>query len=85
MYKTNIKPNWMNQNNLTSYKLTLYLVNKRLWNTPDPLANDSAPIQNKEAIIIAETGATTVFSIDNVNMTTFNRCYTIPNAGGIRF
>ena len=73
MYKTNIKPNWMNQNNLTSYKLTLYLVNKRLWNTPDPLANDSAPIQNKEAIIIAETGATTVFSIDNVNMTTFVR------------
>ena len=73
MYKTNIKPNWMNQNNLTSYKLTLYLVNKRLWNMPDPLANDSAPVQNGEAVIIAETGATTVFSIDNVNMTTFVR------------
>lgn len=73
MYNTNITPNWNSTVNLAGYKLTLYLVKKNVWNAPDPLANDSGVIQKGDAIIIAETGATTVFSIDNVNLTTFIR------------
>ena len=73
MYKTNINGNWNSSVNLAGYKLTLYLVKKPLWNSPDALANDSGSIQKGDAIIIAETGATTVFSIDNVNLTTFIR------------
>lgn len=71
MYKTNINPNWASTVNLAGYKLTLYLVKVDTWNNPDSLVNDSGPVAKGDAIIIAETGATTVFSIDNVNMTTF--------------
>lgn len=73
MYDTNITPNWMSTVNLAGYKLTLYLVKKQLWNAPEPLVNDSGPLQRNECIIIAETGAEAVFSIDDVNMTTYIR------------
>lgn len=71
MYKTNISPNWASTVNLSGYKLTLYLVKKGLWNDPDKLVNDSGPVSIGDAIIIAETGATTVFSIDNLNLTSY--------------
>lgn len=71
MYTTNITPNWMSKTNLGGYKFTLYLVKKDLWNNPDPLVNDSGPIRAGNAIIIAETGATTVFNMDQLNITTF--------------
>ena len=61
MYKTNINPNWASTVNLAGYKLTLYLVKVDTWNNPDSLVNDSGPVAKGDAIIIAETGATTVF------------------------
>ena len=73
MYATNIKPNWCSSVNLSSYKLTLYIVKPSLWNTPNELANDAAAIARRDAMIIAETGASTVFNIDNVNLITFIR------------
>lgn len=73
MYPTNIKPNWCSTVNLSNYKLTLYLVKPSLWNNPNELANDTAAVMRRDAIIIAETGATTVFNIDNVNIITFIR------------
>ncbi len=73
MYKTNITPNWMSSVNLANYKLTLYLVKKNLWNNPNKLVNDSGPVNAGDAIVIAETGASTVFNIDNLNLTTFIR------------
>lgn len=73
MYPTNIKPNWCSTVNLSNYKLTLYLVKPSLWNNPNELANDTAAVMRRDAIIIAETGASTVFNIDNVNLVTFIR------------
>lgn len=73
MYNTSITPNWMSTVNLAGYKLTLYLVKKNLWNSPHELVNDSGPLQRNECVIIAETGASAVFNIDDVNMTTYIR------------
>lgn len=63
-----IYPNWMSQVDSPTYKLTLYLVKPVIWNDPTRLKNDSATINRGDAIIIAQSGTTSEYSIDNLLM-----------------
>lgn len=61
--------NWLSTVNLGTYKFTLYLTNVKTFNDPTILLNDSSAIRGNQAIIIAESGVTGGYGIDNVAMT----------------
>lgn len=64
-----VSGNWMSSVDSPTYKWTLYIVNSEVFNKPSLLeGNDSSAINKGQALIIAETGVTTEFAIDNVAM-----------------
>ena len=70
--KVEITNNWMSTVDSPSYKLSLYLVAPEVFEDPVTLttyANIKSNIrQNGRAVLIAETGVTTEYSIDNLTM-----------------
>ena len=66
MTKT-VSDNWISTVDLGTYKFTLYIVDTDLYNDPTPLAqNDSAALNAGKAVIIAESGVTGAYSIENI-------------------
>jgi hypothetical protein len=64
-----ITENWMSTVDSPTYKFTMYVVAPTVWNDPtEKLLNDTAALNNGEAVIIAETGATAGYSIENMLM-----------------
>lgn len=62
-----VTDNWMSTVNSGTYKWTLYVVNNDLYNSPDILAqNDSAALNSGNAVIVAESGVTGSYSVENV-------------------
>jgi len=61
-----ITENWLSTVDLGTYNITLYMVAPDLFNDPRPLAEDTD--QGENAIIIAKSGVTGGYSIDNVLM-----------------
>lgn len=62
-----VKENWMSTVDLATYKWTLYVVNPSLYNDPDILAqNDSAALNSGQALVIAESGVTGSYTLENV-------------------
>ena len=58
--------NWMSTVDSPAYRWTLYVVNDRVWEDVTKLyGSDSAVTNKNEAMIIAKTGVTTEFSLDN--------------------
>jgi hypothetical protein len=68
MSKIEITENWMSQIDSPTYKWTLYLVHPTIFNDPTRLVNDQATVSAGDAVIIAETGVTISYSIENVLM-----------------
>jgi len=60
-----ITPNWLSTVDSPTYRWTLYIVDNETFNNPSSLGNDDALLNSKKAFIIAKTGETTEFSIDN--------------------
>lgn len=58
--------NWMSTVDSATYKLTLYLVTPELYSDPTPLHDDSQ--LGSSAVIVAESGVTGGYGIDNVLM-----------------
>jgi len=66
MAKT-VPDNWMSKVDSGTYKFTFYIVDSDLYNNPEILAtNDSAALQSGKAVIIAESGVTGAYSIENI-------------------
>lgn len=64
-----VSGNWMSSVDSPTYKWTLYIVNSEVFNKPELLeGSDSSAINKGQALIIAETGVTSEFAIDNVAM-----------------
>lgn len=68
MSKIAITENWISQVDSPTYKWTLYLVHPTIFNDPTRLVNDQATLSAGDAVIIAETGVTAAYSIENVLM-----------------
>lgn len=66
--KPKIYPNWMSQVDSPTYKMTLYVVHPDIWNDPTRLANDEPVINGGYAVIVAQSGTTTNYAIDNLVM-----------------
>lgn len=66
--KPRIYPNWMSQVDSPTYKLTFYIVRPEIFNDPTRLLNDETATSNGDALIIAQSGTTTEYSIDNLLM-----------------
>ena len=66
--KPKIYPNWMSQVDSPTYKLTLYIVDHTVWNDPTRLVNDEQSIRAGHALIVAQSGTTTNYHIDNLTM-----------------
>lgn len=67
--KTKITPNWFTSVNSPTYKVTLWLVDQDVWKTPPDLADSSKRtmfLNNGKAVIIAESGVTAQYAIDNI-------------------
>jgi hypothetical protein len=60
-----VSPNWLSSVDSPAYRWTLYIVTNEIWNDPNLLANDDAQMNSGQAIIIAQQGTTTGFSLDN--------------------
>ena len=61
--------NWMSSVDSPTYKWTLYIVNSNVFNEPKLLeGNDTSAINTGQATIIAETGVTSEFAMDNFAM-----------------
>lgn len=66
MIKT-VTDNWMSKVDLGTYKWTLYVADADLYNDPDILAqNDTAALSSGQALVIAESGVTGAYSLENV-------------------
>ena len=67
--KTKITSNWFTSTNSPTYKATLWLIDQDVWRSPtdigDP-AKRATFVQNGKAVIIAESGVTTSYTIDNI-------------------
>lgn len=64
---TTVTDNWLSTVDVGTYKWTFYIVNSSLYNNPDILAqNDTAALNSGQAVIIAESGVTGAYSIENV-------------------
>lgn len=66
MANSSVTENWMSSVDLATYKFTLYLTKPSIWSDPRPLADDST--MGSKAVIIAESGVTGGYGIDNVMM-----------------
>jgi len=63
------KDNWMSLVDTPQYLWTLYIVDTDVWNTPSLLhGNDSSAINSGKAIVVAQQGVTTQFTLDNFAM-----------------
>ena len=61
--------NWMSNYDQTTYRITLYLTDADAHNNPRTwLDDDTVATNNGKALIIAESGVTTEFTIDNLLM-----------------
>lgn len=61
--------NWCSTVDSPTYKWTFYIVNSEVFNDPSKLeGSDTGAINRGDAIIIAQTGVTTEFAMDNVAM-----------------
>jgi len=64
-----VEGNWMSSVDSPTYRWTLYIVKSKVFNKPELLeGTDSAAINNGDAIIVAQTGVTTEFAMDNFAM-----------------
>lgn len=64
-----VSGNWMSSVDSPTYRWTLYIVTSKVFNKPALLeGDDSASLNNGEAIIVAQTGVTTEFAMDNFAM-----------------
>lgn len=64
-----ITPNWFSTYDSPTYHLTLYLTSSKVWNTPETyLRNDTTALQSGNAVVIAQSGVTSGYSIENVMM-----------------
>lgn len=64
--ENNVSTNWMSTVDSPAYRWTLYIVNDRVWEDVSKLYGSDTAVTNKnEAMIIAKTGVTTEFSLDN--------------------
>ena len=62
-----VSDNWISTVDVGTYKFTFYIVDNDLYNDPSPLAvNDTASLTAGKAVIIAESGVTGAYSIENV-------------------
>ena len=61
--------NWMSSVDSSTYKFTLYLAGVDVWNDPSQLSGDDSAILNSgKASIIAESGVTGSYAVENVMM-----------------
>lgn len=61
--------NWMSTVDSATYKFTLYLAGVEVWNDPSVLSGDDSNILNRgKASIIAESGVTGSYAVENVMM-----------------
>ena len=61
--------NWMSTVDSATYKFTLYLAGVEVWNDPSVLSGDDSNILNRgQASIIAESGVTGSYAVENVMM-----------------
>ena len=61
--------NWMSTVDSATYKFTLYLSGVEVWNDPSVLSGDDSNILNRgQASIIAESGVTGSYAVENVMM-----------------
>jgi hypothetical protein len=61
--------NWCSTVDSPTYKWTFYIVNSEVFNDPSKLeGSDTGAINRDDAIIIAQTGVTTEFAMDNIAM-----------------
>ena len=61
--------NWMSSVDSATYKFTLYLADVDVWNDPTMLSGDDSGILNRgKAVIIAESGVTGSYAVENVMM-----------------
>lgn len=61
--------NWMSEVDSPQYLWTLFIVNNEVWNNPRELeGSNSAAVNSGKAMIIAQQGVTTQFSLDNFAM-----------------
>lgn len=65
-----IQNNWINTVNLPTYNFSFYLASDDIYNNPDLLKNDQPILASNRAYLIAQSGATAGFGIDNVAFTT---------------
>jgi len=64
---SSVTDNWISTVNSGTYKFTLYIVNSEVYNDPTVLGNnDTAALNSGKALVIAESGVTGAFSIENV-------------------
>jgi hypothetical protein len=65
-----VKENWMSTVDVATYKFTLYIVNDEIMNEPGILAeNDTAALNSGGAVVIAESGVTGEYAVENVILT----------------
>jgi len=67
--KTKITNNWFTSVNSPTYKVTFWLIDQDVWQSPSDLADNSKRtmfLNNGKAVIIAESGVTAQYAIDNI-------------------
>lgn len=65
-----LQDNWFTSVDLPTYNFSLYLVSDTVFNSPDLLRNDAPLLRSGQAILIAQSGKTASFVMDNVAFTT---------------
>lgn len=60
-----ITPNWLSTIDSPTYRWTLYICDNETFNNPNTLGNDESLLNTRKAFIIAKTGETTEFTLDN--------------------
>jgi|15BtaG_2_1085339.scaffolds.fasta_scaffold01934_4 hypothetical protein len=65
-----VTDNWLNKVDLPTYNFSFYLVTDAVFNNPELLKNDDAILKSDRAWLIAQSGHTAGFGIDNVAITT---------------
>jgi len=63
--RIDVTPNWCSTVDSPTYKLTWYIVNRDVFNNPRLLDNNAA-VNSKKAVIIAASGETSEYSIENL-------------------
>lgn len=68
--KVEIQKNWCSEVDSPTYKLTWYIVKEEVFQDPRLLDNNGA-VENKNAVIIASSGETMAYSVENLVMQSF--------------